>query len=258
MANGLVVFDPNGEKHRASPVEQAQFDADVKARKHDELMQMLAALDDHKLDKKMYKGFRAKGLQQSKTRSVYAWRMRERRNTAEKFESFSARTDKYGNQIPPQADMRDWDYAPPGEGTLFRLMPRTRIADLEVFDVWVVRVAKGRKRKRCLRKDFKRNCGEGKCGKSTCAMCWAIEKAQVRDDETIVVMRRDGPHPRVVDSSGVHPKGARSSKAQDLGEDQKGPFQLTSSLYSHKKGASAHGRGDTLDRDPADGRKYHR
>lgn len=246
MARGLIVFGPDGQKHRASPVEQAAFDAEQAARQKHDLAEMLKALDDHKRDKVMYKELRAKGLQQPKTRGSFAYRMRHRSHSAVKFESYSERVDKYGTKIPPQADIKDWDYCPPGEGTLWRLKPVTRVKDFDVFDVGVVWFDGKRKRKRWICANFKRNCAEGTCGKDSCAMCWAIEHMPVKENETIITRRRDGPNPRVVDSSGVHPKGARSAKAKDMGLDQRSIFHLTSSQLSHKEGASQHGRNEVM------------
>lgn len=255
---GLIIFGPDGEPaRRATPAEQAAFDAAEKERKDFELYRMVCEMHDAKADQKMYKALKAKGLQHSKTRSMFAWRLRHRAHSAVKFESYSTREDKYGNPIPASAPWNDFDYAPPGEGTLWRLVPRLRITDLEVFDVWVIRQAKGRKRRRCVEKGFKRNCGDVSCGSMECAVCWAVENVETKDNETIKVMRRDG-NPKVTDSAGVHPKGARNAHAQDLGDDQRGPFQLTSTIHARKEGASSQGVGTELPRDPADAKKFHR
>ncbi|SRR5258705_875809 len=257
----LVIYGPDNEPARlATPQEKAQFDLDEKARIDQQLYRMACEIHEAKLDKKMYAGFRRKGIQQNKTRSSFAHRMRNKQSSAVKFESGSVRWDKNGNPIPPTMDIiKDWDYCPPGEGTLWRTVPRTMLVDSEVFDVWLVRRdASGHKRSRCVEKAFKRNCGSGECGKNSCAMCYAIANIDVKESETIQIKVREGPKPRVIDPSGVNPKGNRNSKAKDMGEDQRAMFQLTSTIHSHKPGASEQGRGTDLPRDPADAKKYHR
>lgn len=260
MATGLVIFGPDNEPgRRATPAEQARFDADQKVMDSDTLLRICLRLHSARGDKQLHQALKAKGLQQSKTRSTLAWKMRNRRESAEKFESFSERTAKDGSVIPPSADFKDWDYAPVGEGTLWRTVPRLTYKDLELFDVWIVRVAaNGRKRRRCVEKGFKRSCGEGTCERVSCAMCWAIESLDVKNNETIVVKRREGNNPKVIDPSGVHPKGARNASAQDMGEDQRAPFGLTSTQQDHKQGASSQGAGTQLPRDPADAKRFHR
>ena len=241
MPSGLIIYGPDGEEpRRASPEEQAEFDAVQKARHEEQVEKAFRGMDERNAARELKRELKKKGLTPNKTRSVYAWRYRERRGTATRFESYIDRETKDGDKIPATLDMmKDWDYAPPGEGTLWREGPRLNHSDLEVFDVFAVRRdKKGKKRRRVIETNFKNNCGDVSCGKESCAICWAVNFADVKEDETIVAKRRDGPKPRVVDPSGVHPKGARTGKAQDMGLDQRAPFNLTSTLYSFKEGAS--------------------
>lgn len=107
-----------------------------------------------------------------------------------------------------------------------------------------------------MREGFTRTCEDADCEKESCALCWAVHKLEIGENESIKIVRREGKL-KVVDPAGVNPKGAQA-KGQDMDEDQRAPYGLTSTLGSFKKGASSIGRGVTLPRDPADAKKYHR
>lgn len=236
--NGLIIYGPDGTSHRASDTEQAAFDGWSKKRESELLVRLALRIADAVATAKMHKAFRDKGLVQPHTRSTFAWRMRERPYSAVRFESFVARKDKYGNIIPPMLDWKDWDFAAPGEGTTWRLSPRLRISNIEVFDVWVVtQLPSGKKRRKLMRADFKSMCESAHCERESCALCWAGRTLMLKDNEIIKIERREGKL-NVVDPSGVNPHGKQNSKAQDMGEDQRAPYQLTSTIHAHKKGAS--------------------
>lgn len=258
MTTGLIIYGPDGEPgRRATPQEQELFDQQIKEQESDMLRRICSNIVDLKATHQMHKAFRAKGLQHSHTRSVLAWRMRNRPYSAVRFQSFSERDDKNGQPIPASADWKDWDYAPHGEGTLWKLMPQLRYTNLELYDVWVVKLSStNRKRRRLMREGFTRTCDNAECGKETCALCWAVQKLEIGENESIKIVRREGKL-KVDDPAGVNPKGAQGT-GQDMGEDQRAPYGLTSTIHAHKKGASSNGRGITLKRDPADAKKYHR
>lgn len=235
----LTIFGPDGSKRLATASEQAREDARVAAEPMEHYLAQLRALQDYKATQKMLKGFRDKGLEPSRTRSGFAHRMRENPGAAVRFESWIARRDKDGVLIPPTLDWKDWDPIAHGEGTTYRFTPRTRLKDAELFDVWAERPGKGRrKQRRLIRRGFKQNCGEGECGRMVCAMCWAIAHADVTGEEAIRVKSTLGDNIKVVDPSGVNPKGLRKSRTKDLDEDQRARFALTSTIHHHKEGAS--------------------
>lgn len=255
--NGLIIYRPDGTKHRASDAEQKKHDQWAEDEYYRDIYEKCLSVWDLKRERRMLKRFKEKGFIPAKTRSVYGWRAGTMKAASLfRWESWIHHTDKNGDDIPPLLDWKDWDPIAFGEGTMWRLFPRLRFSNTEVFDVWVIAKTKtGKIRRRLIKQGFKSLCdphhrkGErscpcgnckqgGACGRESCAYCWAGENLNLKDNETIRIERREVPMTKVDDPAGVNPHGHQSASAQDLGEDQRRMFSLTSTPWSYKKGNS--------------------
>lgn len=238
--NGLIIYRTwDDSRHRATDAEQAAHDAWVERERDDLLDRMCRDYKDWLAEKQMLKNFRAKGLIPTHTRGTFAWRMSRRPYSAVRFESYIPRIDKLtGAEIPPTAPWLDWDYAPVGEATWWRLVPRLKWTGLEVYDVWVVTtLPTGRKRRKLVRDSMSSLCDSGECKRQTCAYCWAGEHLNLEENQTIKIERRTGKV-KVDDPSGISAKGKQNQKAQAMGEDQRAMHAMTSTQRHHKKGVS--------------------
>jgi hypothetical protein len=235
--NGLIIYTPDGGKHRASDEEQRKFNEWEKREEEAYIQQFYEDCRNAKATKKMLKGFKDKGFIQTRTRGTYAWKSHEEKAASLfRFASWIALTDKDGNVIPPALDWKQWDFEPiaPNEGTYWMLMPRLRWTGIEVYDVWVItKLKSGRKRRKLVKADFKSLCESRECERESCAYCWAGNNLTLREGEEIQIKRREG-NPKVNDPAGVSPHGRQNSKAQDLGEDQRQLFALTSTQRFYK------------------------
>lgn len=174
------------------------------------------------------KAMKKRGYTQPRTQSTYGWRLRERPHSVIRAE--------YINPANPNAD---WDYAPVGEPTTVRFMPRTNVSATEEILVWARSEKDKSSRRRILQGfTFTRMCDSAKCGKTTCARCFAIEYAPVGRNEILVFERIAlTTKIRVSDTGGVSPVGHRPLGPPDPSPEDKALYSLTSTQREYKKGA---------------------
>lgn len=229
-----IIIDAFGVKRLATPEEQARLDAEQQEIDIRNFHINVAAIKSVQENQKFRRLMTRKGVVPNHTRSTYGWRLRERRGSLGRLVPADFTTPPNG--LPGHSEV---DYVLPGHSGHFDFQPRLRVTNDEMYEAWAKRKINGKEEFRLLRSGFKRSCEEGRCNKSTCAMCWAINHAQIKKDETIVIRWRDMHETRKVsDPSGVNPHGKRNSSAQSLGEDQRAIFRLSSTIHAHKPGAS--------------------
>lgn len=85
---------------------------------------------------------------------------------------------------------------------------------------------------------YKKVCKDGECHRSTCALCHFLYQMKAPDKHTeIKIVFKEGEITRIIDPSGVHPKGARSGPSKGPDADQKALWTTSSSQQSPKKGS---------------------
>ena len=169
-----------------------------------------------------------RGYIQPRTRATFGWRLRERKASAVRFEALN-----------PAVPSVDWDYAPPGEGTTFRLAPRTRVGHTEMILVWAEHVHSQSRRRVLGDLKFYTACEDGTCTGDSCARCSAIEMVELGKHEKLVFERIPIKHLTVNDpgTSGIQESGNRPQGPPGPTDEEKAPYGLTSTQQKYKKGS---------------------
>jgi hypothetical protein len=222
-------------KRLATKEEESAADKRVFQQQMARWQSALVAIREEKHTRAWLRRVRARGLTPTRTRSSYNWQTREQKAS--------------NPSVLRRADLTNpltWSFVSPGEPAPFNwdIIPRMVYVGMEKFDVYVVEHRGERTREKLVAPGFSRDCNGEDCGKMVCAGCWAIAHAAVGPDDVIHIRRVPSPTYKVNDPSGVHPKGLIHSGRQDMGEDQKGLFALTSAQGQSKVGSGNSDRGE--------------
>lgn len=224
---GMTVFSNFGGEwtsRQATPEEEVAEAKRLLNKKLDAMEKLDADRAAAENLKEWRKRCKTRGLKSVKTKSQYAWRSREQK-------AASPTVVKRADVSKPET----WSFVNPGEPAPFDfdIEPRLRLSNPQRFEICVVTKGQGsRRRVEILAGNFKLCCeGEKQCYKNTCARCWcdAYVEIVLQDNQYILIRETITNEPtKVVDPSGVDPRGSVNSSRKALGEDEKGMFSLTS------------------------------
>ena len=227
----LIIIGADGKPHKATPEELRLHEEAEAQRQSDGIMRHLRDMADLKADRVWLKKMSKADKTPKHTRSSYAVALATGRAGYRRPLTLEELTGPIGAMPMALAS----------ESSLTTFQPRLKYSDFTRYDVTVVyRDKLKRKRTRMVRRDFKQCCEEATCKKKSCARCWAIWICdEIKPNEVIRIVERIIPtQQKVSDPSGVNPQGARKTKAQDMSDEQRAPYRLTSTIHSQKPGAS--------------------
>lgn len=228
----VTIFGPDGSKRVLTGQEAEDWRKAHEPSMEEKLaitQQWLLQLEAQKNVKRFAKRMNKRGYIQPRTRSSYGWRMRERPSSALRFEVLN-----------PAIPNIDWDHAAPGEGTMWRYSPRTKVGHTEQITVWAAQQNNRESRRQLdTPRAFYAACDDAKCKKHTCARCWAVEHACVGANEVVVFQSAAIQHVKVRDPSGVTTSGNRPQGGLVPAEDERSTYGLVSTQGEYKKGSGS-------------------